>query len=379
MRAGLLAALVAGTAALPAAAAPAAAPARDAVVETHLLSPAVKASLRALAAGAAADDPQQRFVEVRRLIEAGRAGGDPRTLGYAEALLAAWPAEAADAPVEALVLRATILQSRHEFAAARALLDRALARQPRQPQALLTRATIAQVQGDYALARSDCERLREQAPAAAAVCLAAADAATGADEAAVAALRAVAARAAPLRGWALATLGDVRLQRGEFAAAEASYRAALADGEDLNTRSALADALLAQDKAGAAIAALREAPPTDGVLLRRWLALRAANDAAAAEALRAELASRFAAAAARNEALHAREQAWFELEDGRPRQALLSARRNWQSQREPTDLWLLARAARAAGDRAAQGEVEQWLRRSGLNDARIRRELETNR
>ena len=48
-------------------------------------------------------------------------------------------------------------------------------------QALLTRATIAQVTGDYALARRDCLAMRQPAPAVAAVCLAAVDAATGAD------------------------------------------------------------------------------------------------------------------------------------------------------------------------------------------------------
>src|SRR5450432_1598210 len=50
-------------------------------------------------------------------IEQSRASGDLRYLGYAEAVLAPWVAKPAPAPA-ALVLQATLQQSRHEFNAA---------------------------------------------------------------------------------------------------------------------------------------------------------------------------------------------------------------------------------------------------------------------
>ena len=107
-------------------------PLRDEVVETQLLPPAVKQSVQRLQSmkanvGAAVNrrSPAERIDNARRLIQAGRASGDPRTLGYAEAALADI-ADTGPAGVEVLVLRATIEQSRHRFDTARALLDRAI-------------------------------------------------------------------------------------------------------------------------------------------------------------------------------------------------------------------------------------------------------------
>ena len=103
--------------------------------------------------------PEQRIDNARRLIQAGRASGDPRTLGYAEAQLAGLP-ETGPTGVEVLVLRATIEQSRHRFDSARALLDRAIEQAPAHVQARLTRATVAHVRGDIDAARADCDALR---------------------------------------------------------------------------------------------------------------------------------------------------------------------------------------------------------------------------
>ena len=67
-----------------------------------------------------------------------------------------------------------------------------------------------------------------------------------------------------------------------------------------------------------------------------------------ATALQTQLVDRFAAAQARGELLHAREAALFALELGDSVTALKLARQNWNDQREPADLRLLASAARAA-------------------------------
>lgn len=358
---------IASIAALFAAATVAQAQSRDTVVETQLAPRAVKAQVRR-ALPSAQLPASERIAQARALVEASRANGDPRLLGYAEAQLTDL-----DEP-DALVLRATIEQSRHRFDAALTLLDRVLQRAPAQLQARLVRATIAQVRGDLGSARADCAALASVAPAVAAICTAAVDAASGRDAQALAVLEAVAARGpAPLRAWALSLAGEVHERLGALDAAVRAYSQSLAAGEDLYTRVALADAWLALDRPQQARAALADAPASDAVLLRRWrIARRLGEDAAP---LAAQLAERFAAAAARGELLHAREAGWFALERGDSAQALRHARQNWAAQREPADALLLAAAARAARDASADAEVRAWLARTGLRDVRIERVL----
>ena len=367
-------------------------PTRDTVVETQLLPRAVKASVQRLAAADGnAPAVDAALAAARRMIESGRASGDPRTLGYAESLLAPWPADDARTPPEVLVLRATIEQSRHRFDAATALLDRVidgarphaagLAPAAVAPdtlgQALLTRAAVAQVRGAYAAAARDCQRLRPLNADVAAVCGALTDAATGHNERALATLRIAAARTeGAVRGWALGALAQVHEQRGEPAAAAQAYRTALAADDDLATRLAFADLLLAQRARDEARALLAEAPPADGVLLRRWQLARADGADGAAAALQAQLQARIDEAGARGDLLHAREAALFALERGDAAAALRLAQANWQTQREPADLHVLARAARAAREPAALATVRRWVRDTGLADARLRAVLD---
>jgi tetratricopeptide (TPR) repeat protein len=349
------------------------APSVDTVVEARLLPAPVKAAIRRLADNAAPTSAAAASAEVRRLIEAGRASGDPRTLGLAESVLARWPAGDDATPADLLVLRATIEQSRHRFDAATTLLDRVLAR-PQLPaatlgQALLTRATIAQVRGHYGAAAADCDRLRSLNAEVAAICSAIHDTLTGQLDAALPVLARAAARTqGSVRSWALAALAQAHEQRGEPDAAGRAYRAALAASDDLAARLALADLLLAQREAAAAEQLLADAPEADGVLLRRWQAARLRG---IRTDLEARLQARFDQAAARGDPLHARDAAVFALERGDPTAALRQARDNWAVQREPADLRVLARAARAARDAQALADVRAWLRATGLQDARL--------
>src|SRR5258708_1821162 len=112
-----------------------------------------------------------RLSLARAYIEAARRDGDPRFLGYAQATLAVWP-EGAGAAAGVRVLRATILQSLHQFGAALAELDAVLAMHADHAQALLTRATILQVTGRFAEAQRDCAALlRDGGEVSAALCL----------------------------------------------------------------------------------------------------------------------------------------------------------------------------------------------------------------
>src|ERR1700729_1467972 len=77
-------------------------------------------------------------------IQQSRLSGDLRYLGYAEAVLAPWVNQNPPVP-DVLVLQATLQQSRHEFTASLATLERALTARPDHPQALLVRATVLRV------------------------------------------------------------------------------------------------------------------------------------------------------------------------------------------------------------------------------------------
>lgn len=352
-------------------------PKRDEVVETQLLPRAVKQSVQRLqrlksdGGGKPVELPAaQRIDNARRLIQAGRATGDPRTLGYAEAVLAGLP-DSGPSGVEALVLRATIEQSRHRFDAARELLDRALEQSPAHVQARLTRATIAHVRGNLDSARADCEALRAAAPAVGVICRAIGDSLSGHNAEAIKALESVSEPS--LRAWALSVAGEIYEQNGALDSAIRSYTASLALSDDLYTTVALTDALIAQQRWPQAEALLLPLPSTDAVLLRRWSVAR--GQRRDASALQAQLADRFAAAQARGELLHAREAASFALERGDSAAALKLARQNWNDQREPADLRILARAASAANDSSVIGEVREWLARTGLADVRVQRAL----
>lgn len=349
-------------------------PSREQVIEVNLLPASAKREVRALAAAstsASQSSNQQRIAAARRLIEAGRQIGDPRTLGYAEQVLAAFPpsSNAGDA-IDVLVLRATIEQSRHRFDEATRLLDKALGQNPNHLQARLTRASVAQVRGHHSAARADCDRLTGDV---ADICRASVDSLVGENARALLSLERIVGRADPaVRSWTLSISGDIHAQSGNAAEAVRAYSRSLALADDLYTRVALADALIDLQRFDSAFTVLSPAPATDAVLLRRWRAARGQRSASAeVEALARQLAGRVAAAQLRGETLHIREAAWFALESGDAGRAMALARANWASQREPADALLLAAAARATGDAVARGEVRAWIDTTGLRDVRV--------
>ena len=317
------------------------------------------------AAAQAPTDPAIATALATAHVRASRVEGDPRFLGYAQAALAGWWKDPA-APTPMLMLRATILQSRHEFDAAGADLDRILQRDPRHAQALLTRATVLTVRGRYAAARSDCARLSGLAPGIyPVVCAAAIDSVTGSAGPAYETLRRALGDSARIdgagRAWAETLLGEIAHRRQD-PAADAHFRAALeANGRDLYLLGAYGDWLLDQGRAADAIALLQNETRVDALLLRLALAQQAARHPAAAGSI-ATLRARFEASRARGDTVHQRENARFELFlGGDARSALALAQDNWRVQREPADLRILAEAATAAGDAGAIGSVGQWL------------------
>lgn len=328
---------------------------------------------------ALARDPAQlplAAATARQALERARVHGDPRELGVAEAVLAPWWRRS-DAPAEAVLLRARVLQARHDFDAAagqlRALLDRADLRPDERAQALLDAASLHQLRGELREARRLCEQLTPLAPHPASVCVAELGSLSGQARPAAQTLAQLGGRRGLDPGLALVR-AELAERLADDAQALALYRASLAGEDSVYTRAALADWLLARGRPGEALALVERSPDAeaDALLLRRAIALQQLGRQDAA--LVASLRERLAATERREPGRHAREQARFALDvDGQPRDALRLARLNWQLQCEPADAVLLMRAAQAAGrdGEATLASLTRELRAKGWQDARL--------
>jgi len=307
--------------------------------------------------------------------------GDPRYLGYAQAALAPWWTQT-EPPVEVQVLRASLLQFRHDFDGAVADLSAVLAREPDNARARALRATIHIVQARYADAATDCLALRGAASMLiATACEQMVRGLTGQAESAYVTLRDALAAAptasADEKLWALLRLAEMSQRSGRMADAERHFRAALALGiRDTFLLAAYADFLLDAGRPAEVLALIGASPGaavrSDTLLLRQVLARRKLRqpDADAAEAT---LAARYAASRQRGETVHEQEEARFVLEvKGDARRAVALAADNWKVQREPRDARVLLEAALAAGDAAAAAPVLQWMDASGIEDRTLR-------
>jgi hypothetical protein len=327
---------------------------------------------------AAAPENLALAIELARTeIQRARELSDPRHLGRAQALLARWWS-LPTAPADVLLLRATIHQSLHHFSAARADLDALIAQRPTDTQAHLTRAVVATVTADYAAARASCAVLAAHAsPIIAAACQAPLDAVAGDIDGAYKRLAATidARTPAPLRAWALTSLAELAIQRGDDALAEQHLRAVLAmSPNDAYALAALADTLIATDPT-AASALLAGHEQVDNLLVRRAIAEHTARGPEA-NTLAAMMRDQIAAAATRGDSIHQREEAMFALAVERDAtRALRLARENWDVQKELADARLLVEAAAAARDTAAAAPVIEWMRRTGVRDERLSRAL----
>ena len=257
-------------------------------------------------------------------IQWARQDGDPRLLGQAQAALGHWWTQPSPPP-EVRLLRATILQSTHDFDAAlrdlRALVQlpaRARVLPAQRVQAWLTLASVLLVTGQYDEAQRACDAL-------------------------------------------------VQVQASWHAqACSLEMRQA-----DAYTEGAYADLLLDQGKPAEVLTLLKGRERNDALLLRLAEAGAAVNDPANDGRVSA-LRARFAAARERGDSVHRREEARFTLRLlQQPAQALKLAQRNWAVQKEPADARILLEAARAAGAAQVTQEVRDFMQRWGWRDQRL--------
>ena len=323
-------------------------------------------------------------------LEIARSQGDARYAGYALGALLAWDAASPDTPPGVLVMRATVMQFLHDFAGAEAALKTALTRQPGNAQAWITLATIQRVRGRYLESDAACRALgRVGAALYSVACLAENAGLRGDHVGARTALNALLAdpavqgtAQAGTRQWLLTTLAEVEELAGRSSEAEAAYRQAIQAKPSGYVLLAYSDFLLRTGRPDRIPALLRREPRSDAVLLRLATAGRSAGgnaDGVAQQQPSArtdsdELQARFESAALRPGATvpHAREEALFALDvKGDVRRALELARLDVELQREPIDLLLFARAAVAANDDEARGQVKRLMQQTGLKDARV--------
>jgi tetratricopeptide (TPR) repeat protein len=311
-------------------------------------------------------------------LEVGRGTGDPRYGGYAQAALAPWW-DAAEAPQEVLVLRATLHQRMHEFDVALADLARVLNTNPRNVQARLIRATVLQVQGAYDEAREQCHALQDLTEELVwDACLASVNGATGNLRESYQQLRLALDRyphASPsAQRWVLTSLAEMAARAGMAREAEAHFRAALAlDPADYYVLGAYTDFLLDSDRSPEVLSLLRDQTRADPLLLRYALALQAQHSKELPAQVE-QLSNRFAASHLRGDRVHLREEARFTLHLlNAPQAALTLAQENWQVQKEPADIRILLEAALAADDAVAVDGVKEWLKNSRLEDVELQR------
>ncbi len=371
--AGLALVLVAGSAWIPQVTAQvgAAIPPDRVVAQLQVAGGAYPQALRTAMADqrAAPGDLARAQAAARALIDEGRDRGDSRLVGAAVGVLRPF---LTDPTAETLYLAATARQYQHDFVGALALLDQALALSPGDINTRLSRATILTVRGDYPAARADCASITAlQRADVGFLCQATTEILTANGPGYTTRLQAILGQpgllAPELRGWAMGLIGEVALHQGDTALAKAQFQAVLADNPRAQREELLlADILLQDGDPQAVLDLLAKAPDTDGVLIRRLLALRTLGDPTAA-GLSDTLAKRIALNLDLGLTAHAREEAMYFLtiaDD--PAQALARASVNWALQHEVEDALLLLQAAKAAGQPQADQPVRDWMAQNGV-------------
>jgi len=307
-------------------------------------------------------------------IREARSSGDLRFLGYAEATLGPWVGAMSHSP-DALVLQATVLQSRHDFSAALSVLDRALTMRPGDAQALITSATVLRVLGRYRESLSACHALSVRADAAVvALCEQGVRGLTGDLPAAYETIRQISSQGMPPeeRAWRDSELGEMAVRLGRDDEAEHWFKnAILFSPDDFYSRGAYADLLLREGRSREVLALLRGRESQEPLLLRIAIAQKALGDPNLATS-RMRLRAAFAAEEQRGDGVHRREQSRFLLEvEEDPSAAVRVALSNWQVQKEVEDVLVLARSARAAGLPQAAAPALDFVRQWGLQDVRL--------
>jgi tetratricopeptide (TPR) repeat protein len=321
------------------------------------------------------DDFQLSLKLARDYVGLGRTHSDPRYYGYAEALLAPWLKYQQEQP-DALVLRATILQNRHDFQLALTDLKAALKLNPRLPQAWLTLAAIYEVQGDYHSALRSCLALtRFSSSLATTTCINSALSLSGQAQYSyqqlVTAVNDKQNNTEEIT-WTYTILAELAERLNLVKEADSWYRKAItSDQRNVYALASYADFLLDHNRNDEVIDLLHGETRAYTLQLRLTLAeqrLRHKDFEQHAELIK----NKIAAAKARGDKVHQGDEARFTLQVIKdPDAALKLATSNWDVQKEPRDTRILLEAALAANKPEAALPVLKFLEQTRLEDARL--------
>lgn len=318
---------------------------------------------------------EQLVQTVRADIAAARRSGDARYWGRAEAALKGRWDRAGAAP-DLAVLQATVLQGRHAFVQAEAVLADTLSKHPEQAQAWLNLATLQKLSGRYREAGQSCAAMqRTQASLYAAACGLEVRSMLGEDQAVSeqwGQWQAQTADPAQL-AWLLSLSGEHEERMGRPASAIKAYQRSMQLNPDTYTAVALADILLRREQAQAALDALQQQPDTDPILIRRALAYKKITDPRW-QAVAQQLRERQAAIERRGDDTTpvARELGLAALWLHNDSDAAVSwATANLSLQHESIDWMLALLAARAANNSELLQQWSDAWRKTGLVDARL--------
>lgn len=309
------------------------------------------------------------LTRIATLLEAASMTGDTRLMARADALLTQQPV--GDDSPELLRLRAYSAQHKHDFAGAIRLLDTLIKVDPRNASARLSRAEIQLVQGRINKARADCGALALGVDAdMGLLCVASLQLRTGQYAVAANLLDRLLGEFTPVdprRSFALLVRAEVASRAGD-AKADALYRQALAASPgDIRTQVSYARYLHRVGRDIDVEQLLAGSEQSDTAQLQRTLAAVAARRAEA-PALVAAQGRRYATAHAVGTQPEMRDEAEFLLVlEGKPRQALALALRNFEQQRDFEDVDMLVRAAEAAGQPEALDSLHAWQKAQGLD------------
>jgi tetratricopeptide (TPR) repeat protein len=314
----------------------------------------------------------------RAYLDYGRDTGDARYLGRAQAVIAPWTAKH-PAPDDALLVLATILQSRHQFVESRQILQSILQRDDSNPQAWLTLASVALVQGDMDEAHRDCAHLIGSVDnLITAGCIGSWSAVTGHAQSSIQVISTLLLQepneSPALKSWAHGLMADAAKYLGQNDRADAEFKQALqlAPGDNFLLAD-YGDFLLDQGRAQETLELTRGYAQSDTSFLRQVLA-ESMLKLPAANADVEQMASRFRDLEQRGDSrLYGREEARFVLEllhD--PARALKLAQANWIIQRAPEDIRIYLEAALAAGKPASAQVVLDFLKQTQFEDLKVR-------
>jgi Tfp pilus assembly protein PilF len=319
----------------------------------------------------------QAVADLARLyFDLAMAHGNPRYVGYADALISGYPGQLS---AELLFIRGLLRQYRHAFEEAKVDLRAALAAQPDFAEAHGWLGAIALVQADYVGAGQACTALGAAgAPTLQAGCLGLTLAYTGQLAQGYEALEKGLARADDPgnRLWLLTRMAEIAAWQGRAALAERHYKSALRLGlTDGYLLAAWSDFLLDQQRPQEVMALLAGKEASDPLLLRLALAHQQTGSLKAPTLVKM-LDERFAATRLRGDTTHRAEEARYALQLRRDIGAALAlAQANYEVQREPRDARILLEAALAAGQRVPAQKVEAWMKSSGFQGVPLSQQL----